>query len=306
MASLFKTVLKVGVVGVVLLGTAGAATYLVAGAPRTKAVVRQVHDKVLARIDEAVEDPVALRAQLLELEKDYPRRIAQVRGDLAELNEEIRQLERDKAISQRVVELAEQDLARIEPRLEEARTASDTRDRNGLAPVAMGADPAVRSQLTSRIGQIRHTRAAYANRAADAAHDLGYLRQQSGRLEELLLTLENERAQFRTQIQQLSRQVDAIARNDRLIDLLEKRNQTIEECSRYQAVSLDQVTGRLAEIRCRQEAELDLLAKAHERTDYEDVARMQLAEEEASDATEPTEAAASVRSAPWAASAYER
>ena len=74
----------------------------------------------------------------------------------------------------------------------------------------------------------------------------------------------------------LSRQVDAIARNERLIDLMESRNQTIEECSRYDAISLDQLTSRLAEVRSRQEAELEFLSTRRADTDYEDMARMQL------------------------------
>ena len=41
-----------------------------------------------------------------------------------------------------------------------------------------------------------------------------------------------------------------------LIKLLEKRNRTIDECSRYEAASLDQITGRLASIKSRQEAEM--------------------------------------------------
>ena len=91
-----------------------------------------------------------------------------------------------------------------------------------------------------------------------------------------LLQLEGERAQFQTQIQALSRQVDSIARNERLIGLLEKRNRTIEECSNYDVSTLDQLTGRLSEIRSRQEAELDMLSSHQGRTDYEDLARMEL------------------------------
>jgi len=44
-------------------------------------------------------------------------------------------------------------------------------------------------------------------------------------------------------------------------------------------VSLDQITGRLHEIRARQEAELDTLASFQEQGDYEEMARLQIAEE---------------------------
>ena len=44
-------------------------------------------------------------------------------------------------------------------------------------------------------------------------------------------------------------------------------------------LSRDQITGRLAEIRIRQEAELEFLSRTQEESDYEDLARMQIAHE---------------------------
>ena len=132
----------------------------------------------------------------------------------------------------------------------------------------------------AKLRQMQEQRLVYANRAGDAEHDLLYLAKQRERLEELMTKLETERAEFQGQIQGLSRQIDAIARNERLIKLLERRNRTIEECSRYEAVSLDQITGRLAEITNRQEAALDMLSNEEQASDYEDLARMELAHEE--------------------------
>ena len=90
------------------------------------------------------------------------------------------------------------------------------------------------------------------------------------------MQLETERSEFQAQIWQLERQVDAIARNDRLIGLMEDRKQTIDECSRYEVASLDQLHARLSEVRTRQEAELEYLAGDSQRVGYEDMARMQL------------------------------
>ncbi len=274
MFSFLKRFMKAGVIATVVLGTAATAAVVVAGPGRARAVFSQVHGKLLHSIDATIDDPVALRAQLQEMEREYPQRIAQVRGDLAELNEEIRQLERDQAIATRVVELAEQDLVAMQGQVDAA--AEDELGRARLASVTIDHRVYTLERAAARMQQIHNTRVAYANRASDAEHDLKYLRQQSGRLETLLVQLEKERAEFRGQIVGLSRQVDAIARNERLIDLLEKRNRTIEECTRFEAISLDQITGRLAEIRSRQEAELDLLASTQAESDYEDLARMQL------------------------------
>lgn len=273
---MFKTLFRIGAYGLVATGVLTGGALLLAGPQRTKAVIREVQGNVVSRIDAAISDPAALRAELERLEQEYPKRIGQVRGDLAELKEQIRQLERDKQISERVVEMARADLEELLPLLDEA---SAHVAKNGAArPAAVRFDDQVWSyeRAQAKASQIRQTAHAYGNRAADAQHDLAYLHQQSDRLEGLLAQLESERAQFQSQIWQLSRQVDAIARNERLIGLLEKRNRTIAECSRFDSVSLDQVTSRLSEIRSRQEAELDLLANDRRGDDYEEAARSQI------------------------------
>lgn len=282
MFTILKKTAKYGLVTAIVLTLTGVAAVAIAGESRTRAVVHEVHGRVLESIDKSIEDPSAMRSQLRDMEREYPKRIAQVRGDLVELQHEIRELEREKAISDRVVELVAADLQEVETQL-----AGSFGTGEGLRPVSTASwndrqQPGNRAEL--RANQLRQQRMLYESRGADAAHDLGYLHHQESRLEQLLVKLETERAEFQTQIAGLSRQIDAIARNDRLIDLLDKRNRTIEECSRYEAASLDQITGRLSMIRSRQEAELDLLASAEAATDYEHAARMQLSAEEPPDA----------------------
>jgi chromosome segregation ATPase len=276
---MFKSIFKVGVGLVVLTGAALGGALLIAGPNRTVAVIDQVHGDLLQRIDANVDDPAALRSQLQNLEQEYPERISAVRGDLAEVREQIRQLNRESAISQRVVQMAQADLATLEPALNEA--AASRLAAGSAAATVVAWDDRVYSydRASNQVTQMRQTIMAYSNRAADATHDLAYLQQQEARLQELLQTLETERAQFQSQIFGLSRQVDAIARNERLIELIEKRNRTIEECSRYDGVSLDHLTARLSEVRSRQEAELDVLSNTQHQLDYEDMARMQISSE---------------------------
>jgi hypothetical protein len=64
--------------------------------------------------------------------------------------------------------------------------------------------------------------------------------------------LETEQAEFEAQLFQLDAQIDSIARNDRLIEMMEDRQATIDEHNRYQAHSLDQLRGRLDRIRNEQ------------------------------------------------------
>lgn len=272
MICLMKKTLKFGLWSALALGAIGGASYAIAGPGRTKAMVHQMHQGMLEHIDSAIDDPAALRSQLMEMEAEYPKRITQVRRDLAELREEVRQLEKEEAVSNRVVELTDADLHELEVKLAQFATQPD-----GTRLASYGRQDAQQmKRIAAKANQVRSTRIAYANRANDAAHSLKYLHQQEDRLEDLLAQLETERSQFKTQILALSRQVDAIARNERLIGLLERRNKTIDRCSRYEAGSLDQLNGRLSAIRSRQEAELELLAREDEQSGYEDVARLQL------------------------------
>lgn len=275
---MIKSIFKVGAGIVVLTGAAIGGALLIAGPDRTAAVLDQVHSDVLEHIDHNIDDPAALRSQLQNLEEEYPERISAVRGDLAEVREQIRQLHRERAVSERVVQMAQADLETLEPVVNEATALRASSGSSRAAVVSWGEKVYSYDRATNQVNQMRQTVLAYSNRAADAAHDLAYLEQQEARLEELLNTLETERAQFQSQIWGLSRQVDAIARNERLIELVEKRNRTIEECSRYDGVSLDHLTARLAEVRSRQEAELDVLSNSQHQLDYEDMARVQISQ----------------------------
>jgi chromosome segregation ATPase len=268
--------LKVGVASAVLLGLAGAGAFALMGRHRTHAVVSEIQGSLLDTIDAHIDNPTVLRSQLRELEKEYPRRIAQVQGDLAEIRHEISELEREVAVSERVVALADEDLGRLQTQVSVQIGETGAQ----LASVALDAEIYPVQEAHMRLQEIEATRGAYSNRAADAQHDLGYLTKQAARLEELLAKLKGEQTEFRSQMMGISRQIDAIGRNERLINLLERRNKTIEECDRYESASLQQINGKLTQIQSKQEAALDLLASEERATDYEDVARMQIANEE--------------------------
>lgn len=257
-----KKVIRTGVVGGILAGAAVGATVLLAGPERSAAIFDQLQENVVETIDANLDDPVALRAQLRELESEYPERISTLRGDLGELQSQIGQLERERQISDRVVQLAQRDL--------------DAMGIEDGAVLASNGNGYLEQQSRSRARQIRQTQAVYSSRASEAAHDLVYLRQQEERMIELLGQIESEYSNFQAQLWQLERQVDAIARNERLIGLMEERQQTIDELSRFEVVSLDHMVSKLTEMRSRQEAELEFLSEDQRRMDYESVAKMQL------------------------------
>jgi len=278
MLSILKPFFRLALIMLVVAGIAA----MVAGPERVHAMAHQVKTEISDVIDANIDDPVALRSQLRKLEKEYPKRIASVQADLNELHTQIRDLEREKTVAQRVVLLARQDAESFSDEVA-AEPVSYTNASSRYA-----ASAAV-SRAKARAAQANQVAATYAGRVQDADRDLGYLYQQAERMEEVLAQLESERAQFQAQLIQLERQVDAVARNERLIDLMEKRNKTIEEMSRYEAGSLDQIQSRLAGIRNRQEAELQVLSSSSNQMSYE-----QRAEYELDSAGKQVEAAALV------------
>lgn len=270
-----------------IAGLVAGAGLVIAGPDRAFALVSQTRDSINCQIDKHVKDPVALRAQLRKLEAQYPARIADVRGDLAELRTQIGQLNRDHNVNQRASELAMADLTSLKGMVAKAESLRSS--TNGMltsgsvesdnAPVfavrfageTLGID-----QAYSKVTSVEQHALAFGQRVTDIERDLGYLTQQESRLATLLDQLETEQGQFQSQLWQLDRQVDAIARNDRMIEMMGKRQATIDKHSRYRAESLDQVNARVSDIRARQEAQLESLAKTTSVNGYENRARIEL------------------------------
>src|SRR4051812_30922542 len=98
----------------VIAGLVGGTALVIATPDRIGALFTQTQDHINAAIDKHIEDPVALRAQMKKLEGEYPARIAEVRGDLAELKEQQGQLKRELAVSDRVVALAQTDMEQMQ------------------------------------------------------------------------------------------------------------------------------------------------------------------------------------------------
>ena len=117
--SLAKTVIRIGLIG----GLAAGGLALIAGPQRVHALFHQARHTVTNAIDNAIDDPVALRNQLRNLEKQYPERIASVRGELASLDQQVAELTRDRDVANKVVELASADFSVLEASLAQAESA---------------------------------------------------------------------------------------------------------------------------------------------------------------------------------------
>lgn len=262
-----------------LVGGAAALAVGPEGRARVHALLTQTREHVNTAIDAQIGDPVALRAQMKSLEGEYPQRIAAVRQDLAELQQQVAQLKKEQEISDRVVTLANKDLEQIAGligRGEEVQQTSGMIGEAKIVRVVFNNESVDLKDAYTKANRIKAVQTAYVNRGTEIARDLAYLGQQEDRLTKLNEQLQTEYTEFQAQLWQMDRQVETISRNDRLIGMMEKRQQTIEEQSRYKADSVGQLSQRFASIRAKQEAKLEALGTSTNTINYEDRAKFEL------------------------------
>ncbi len=269
-----KTVVR----GTVIAVLAGGVLVAVAGPHRMGALMSQGQQSLTGMIDDHIDDPIILRAQIKKLEAEYPGKIADVRSDLSEVQTQIAQLTREFQVANKVVGLASIDLDVVDSQLAQARV---TQSANPGAIVRVSFDNRA-VNLDKAYGkrqQIEQTRDLYASRGADLELDLQYLNEQEVQLAELLERLTTEQSEFQAKLYQLDAQIDTIARNERLIDMMEDRQATINAHSNFQAHSLDQLNTRLSTIRNDQRARLESIAGRDRDTSYVEEAQFLINQE---------------------------
>ena len=269
-----KTIVR----GVVITALAGGVLVAVAGPQRVGYMIHQTKANVIGAIDSNIEDPIMLRAQIKNLEAQYPQKIAEVRSDLTEVQTQISQLDRELQVAVKVVALAASDLQTVSGQLTQARYTQEA-NPGAIVRVSFNNKAVDIDDAYAKRNQIQQTRDMYAARATDLQTDLGYLNDQELQLAELLNRLESERSEFQAKLFQLDAQIDTIARNERLIDMMEDRQDTINAHSTFQANSLDQLNGRLSSIRTEQRARLEAIAERDADKNYVDEAEFLIDQE---------------------------
>jgi len=271
--SIGKTVVRAGVIALLVGGTAA----VVAGPHRVGAVFHQTQNKIHQVIDDHIDDPIALREQIKRLEAEYPKKIAQVRADLAEVQQQTAELDRELKVATRVVALASADLDQYDAILAQARS---TQASNPGAVVRVSFDSSNKAMdmqdAFAKRARIDQTVQLYTGRAGELNTELGFLTQQEQQLTDLLTKLETERAEFQSKLFQLDAQIDSIARNERLIEQLEQRQATIDNLSRYESHSLDQLSKKLDTIRSEQRSRIESIGNREQALNYEDIAEFEI------------------------------
>jgi len=270
MPSISRSLLRWGIISGIALG---GLTVLI-GPDRVGAAFDQVRFKARQATDGFVEDPVALRRQLEQLAEQYPTRIGQVRGEIAEISRQMQQLEHDTDVSRRVVSMASDDLDRL--RLAVAGGATPTGQLITLRESQRGSIDAVKEDAR----RINNVRLSYQDRFASSKQQIQFLTQQKERLDKILQRLETEYSDFESKMAILDRQIDSIERNERLIDMTKEQQAMLAGYDRLGEVgNLGQLEAKLAELRIVQEAQLEALSRAGVPSDYEQRAKAEIADE---------------------------
>lgn len=265
MRSITRGMLRWGLIGGLALG----GLTLLVGPERVAAGLAQVRTKAQQVVDNVVDDPVALRRQLQELAEAYPDRIAEVQGEIAEVAHQMSQIDRDVQIARRVVAMTTDDLTELKAlvtRAENARMASSGR----AVFIRFDGVRFDMNQAITEANRINQVRLSYEDRLDADEQQLAFLNEQKAQLAEILSTLETEYTTYQAKLWQLDRQIDAIERNERLIDLTEQQQATLESYSKFGKVgNLKQIESKLAELRREQEAQLQHLRSKTRFTNYE-------------------------------------
>lgn len=274
MPSLSRGLVRWGIIGGIALG---GLTILI-GPDRVGAAFDQLRSKARQAADDLVDDPIALRRQLQSLAEQYPTRIGQVRGELAEIERQIHQLEQDSEVAKRVVVMANEDLNRLRVAVASGDTPNGRLIAMRESQMANKKDGIEVAKEEAR--RINNVRLSYQDRYASNQQQLEFLSQQKDRLTKILQRLDTEYSDFETKMAVLDRQIDSIERNERLIDMTKEQQSLLADYDKFGEVgNLGQLEAKLAELRTVQEAQLEALAKAGVPSDYEQRAKAEIADE---------------------------
>jgi len=266
-----RTILRVGLISGLALG----GLTLLIGPHKVAAGLHQIRVKAQSVIDQVADEPAALRRQLQVMAEKYPERIAKVRGELADVNREITEFNRDTEVSARVVAMTTEDLVELKSLVTRAVNVSHSINQDTylrFKGVRFDVD-----QAYSEGNRINDVRVSYQDRMASDQQQLSLLTEQKSRLIEILDRLESDNSTFQTQMWQLDRQIDAIERNERLIDMTKELQATLDSYNQWGEVgNLKQLTSKLAELQTIQTAQLETLRNQNIRWDYAKEAARQL------------------------------
>jgi len=246
----------------------------VVGVTRVKTAYMSVREHLRENVDELVDSRVALRHEVKKLQREYPKRIADLRVQLSELERDQIACQRDRRVAQEVVTLAEADVELLRERI----AAGEAVAREGaFVSVEFRSELLDRDQAVARASRIAETASSYRAQLGDLTAENEMLSAERARLQAELAATEAEYRTFQAEVGSLMREIESVKRKEKLVALAERKKRDNEDLFQDQASAL----GRVREMIERRRIQLDERLKAARAlpggNEYEAKARLRLA-----------------------------
>jgi chromosome segregation ATPase len=254
------TLVAVGLVAVVGLG-------------HVKAAYWTVREHLRDNMDEIVDSKIALRHELRKLERDYPKRIAELTSYVHRIDQDLLACDGDRRLSREVVTLCEADVSVLRERI----ASLESRPDGDYVTVEFRAEVLDRDAAIAKASRIVEKASSHRARLVDLDDEAQMLRSERARLVAELETLESEYRSFQSEAASLLREVESIKRKEKLVALLERRRQEHDDLFRDRAGSLALVKQKLTKKRVELDARIEAARTYSGEDEYEARARLSLA-----------------------------
>ncbi|MEQ8764326.1 MAG: hypothetical protein RL885_10395 [Planctomycetota bacterium] len=256
-----KTIVKVGLIGLVVGGAATA----ILGKHRVSKAFHAVKDGVCRSVDGIVPEGQALHADMEELKDEYPRRIAELEAMLQDIDAEIMKQTDQVELYGNVVAMVETDLDNLQPQLEAGDVAS-INFRGGHYTVR---------DAQRKGNELLDVRDDYQRRLNSGQQSLDLLRTESEGIRTELGKLRYEYEEFLDRYHQLQREIEMIKTTDKLIELAERRQRLYGIDNSDRLANLASIEKKISQRRSEQMEKMKAYGTTTTAKDYETRARFQ-------------------------------
>lgn len=260
-----RTIFRTALIG----GLAVGGLVLLVGPDRVMATAAQLQHRVVTWFDSNVEDPVVIRYQLRQLQRDYPEKIRETVRNLAEIDAEIAAVRRDRDVAEKMIANGQGDLSSLRGLVDKAGYVQSASYGDRPVLVRFQGQHLSVEQAYAKAATIQQTLLNYSERLAVNERDLQLLVGQRARMASQLEDLQNEYSTFQAKVAQIERHIASIERNKSITKSLEERETMLAENDRWNVTNLDQIVNRLAAVQTEQQAVLEALSKRAVERDYE-------------------------------------
>lgn len=281
MKKFIKTVFIVGLCGVGTIALAHA----VLGKHRTHDAAKALQSMAQGSVDELIANQQDMRKELQKLRKEYPKQIAFMRHQIAEIDRELDVTAKSETKASDIIRLCEEDISYLQAQqsivTESGSEARVIEHRGALYS-------AIETQVL--VNRIEETRNIYIERATESIEQRAILVSEKEALSLELEAIRTEQAEFEAEYQSLVREIERLKRNEEMLKLTEKRRGMGGERHGQSMETLSHVKSAIERARMEQEERLKAAKIAPRNMDYETRARLLelQRQREAKRKTEPT------------------